>query len=296
VVVERAASALAVHRLLARDRETLERQTHRTLLTDLLAPGALPADLTTRAAALGVPLEGRTLVGVAVRPRTAQGGPAPALAAQELLRDIADATALAARRAAVPALVGAVDDTSVRALIAVERAPDAVLRRLATGIHNAVRPKGVPVVVAVGTTVDVVLDARRTLVEAAHVAQAALRDDTHRDLHRLADVRLRGLLHLLREDERLTAFAQRELGPLLARDDRAGSRLVDALRDYCEHGGNKSAAAAAAHLSRTAYYQQLARIEQVLGVSLEDPESMLSLYVALLALDTGVSGPARPGS
>jgi purine catabolism regulator len=107
----------------------------------------------------------------------------------------------------------------------------------------------------------------------------------------LADVRLRGLLHLLREDERLAAFAERELGPLLARSDRAGARLVDALRHYCERGGNKSAAAAAAHLSRTAYYQQLARIEQILGVSLEDPESMLSLYVALLAVDAG----ARPG-
>jgi purine catabolism regulator len=296
VVAERAASALAVHRLLARDRETLERQTHRTLLTELLAPGALPADLTTRAAALGVPLEGRTLVGLAIRPRTAQAGPAPALAAQELLRDLADATALAARRAAVPALVGVVDDSSVRALIVVRRpagdaAIAAVLRKLATGIHHAVEPnpRAVPVVVAVGTTVDAVVDARRTLGEAAHVAQAALRTNgDQREYHSLDDVRLRGLLHLLREDERLAAFAERELGPLLARDDRAGSRLVDALRQYCEHGGNKSAAAASAHLSRTAYYQQLARIEQVLGVSLEDPESMLSLYVALLAVDAGV--------
>ncbi|HEX5114353.1 MAG TPA: PucR family transcriptional regulator [Pseudonocardiaceae bacterium] len=303
VVVERAASALAVHRLLARDRETLERQTHRTLLTELLAPGALPTDLTTRASALGVPLEQRILVGVAVRPRTAEAD-LPALAAQELLRDIADATALAARRAAVPALVGAVDDVSVRALIAVDRPATVsderaeaivtpVLRRLATGIHRAVRPnpRALPVVVAVGTTVGAVVHARRTLAEAAHVAQAALRTGDERSYHRLADVRLRGLLHLLREDERLAAFAERELGPLLARSDRAGARLVDALRHYCEHGGNKSAAAAAAHLSRTAYYQQLARIEQILGVSLEDPESMLSLYVALLAVDAS----ARPG-
>ncbi|HEY0803909.1 MAG TPA: PucR family transcriptional regulator [Pseudonocardiaceae bacterium] len=292
VVVERAASALAVHRLLARDRETLERQTHRTLLTELLTPGALPADLTTRAAALGIPLEGRTLVGIAVRPRTSQATPAPALAAQELLRDLSDATAMAARRAAAPALVGVVDDTSVRALIAVDGDVTPVLRRLAKGIHHAVEPnpRALPVVVAVGTTVNAVPDARRTLIEAAHVAQAALRTNgDRRDYHRLADVRLRGLLHLLREDERLTAFAERELGPLLTRDAKAGSRLTDALRHYCEHGGNKSAAAVSAHLSRTAYYQQLARIEQVLGVSLENPESMLSLYVALLATDVAAS-------
>ena len=70
--------------------------------------------------------------------------------------------------------------------------------------------------------------------------------------------------------------------PLLARDADQRSRLVELLRCFCEQGGNKSAAAAAAHLSRTAYYQQLSRIAQVLGVSLDDPESMLSLYVALL--------------
>jgi purine catabolism regulator len=179
----------------------------------------------------------------------------------------------------------------VRALITIDRpSVEPTLRRLAKGIHDAVEPnpRALPVVVAVGTTVGAVVDARRSLVEAAHVAQAALRtSDDRRDYHRLADVRLRGLLHLLREDERLVAFAERELGPLLARDAQAGSRLVDALRHYCEHGGNKSAAAAAAHMSRTAYYQQLARVESVLGVSLEDPESMLSLYVALLAMDLG---------
>jgi purine catabolism regulator len=299
VVVERAASALAVHRLLARDRETLERQTHRTLLTELLAPGALPADLPTRASALGVALEGRTLIGLAARPRTGIAPtPAPALATQEILRDLAEAVALAARRVRVSALVGVIDDTSVRALVALDghasqRTVDTMLRRLAQGIqHDAqASPRALPVVIAVGTTVTSLIDARRTLGEAAHVAQAALRtsasDATARErgYHRLADVRLRGLLHLLREDERLSAFAERELGPLLARDAKSGSRLVEILRYFCEQGGNKSAAAAAAHLSRTAYYQQLSRVEQVLGVSLDDPESMLSLHVALLAQD-----------
>ncbi|HJP75404.1 MAG TPA: PucR family transcriptional regulator ligand-binding domain-containing protein [Pseudonocardiaceae bacterium] len=298
VVVERAASALAVHRLLARDRETLERQTHRTLLTELLAPGALPADLPTRAAALGVALEGRTLIGLAARPRTTAPTPAPALATQEILRDLAEAVALAARRVRVAALVGVIDDTSVRALVALDghasqRTVDTMLRRLAQGIHHDAQasPRALPVVIAVGTTVTNLLDARRTLGEAAHVAQAALRtsasDATARErgYHRLADVRLRGLLHLLREDERLSAFAERELGPLLARDAKSGSRLVEILRFFCEQGGNKSAAASAAHLSRTAYYQQLSRVEQVLGVSLDDPESMLSLHVALLVLD-----------
>ncbi|MET0133527.1 MAG: PucR family transcriptional regulator ligand-binding domain-containing protein [Kibdelosporangium sp.] len=286
VVAERAASALAVHRLVARDREGLERHAHRTLLTEMLS--APSADINARAAALGVPLEHRRLVGISVRPRTGVN-PAPAMATQEVLRDLAEATALAARRAQVAALVGVVDDTSVRALLSLPPQAEVanVLRKLAKEVHQAAAAtqRAIPVVLAVGTTVDRVTGARRTMVEASHVADAALRSTSDRLYHRLDDVRLRGLLHLLANDERVAAFTDRELGPLLARDASHGSRLVDTLRHYCAHGGNKSAAAVAAHMSRTAYYQQLSRIEQVLGVSLEDPESMLSLYVALLTLD-----------
>ncbi|MFJ9785834.1 PucR family transcriptional regulator [Amycolatopsis sp. NPDC101161] len=293
VVAERAASALAVHRLVAKDSDGLERQAHRAVLNELLASPAPSAELLARASALAVPLAGRQLVGLAVRPRLA--GNRPALSTPPVLRELAEATVLAARRAKVSALV-ATDELGVRALIALspEANADTVLHRLATDVHEA--RGSAPGVLAVGTTVLSPAEAGRTLLEAGQVAAAALGTGSERVLHRLSDVRLRGLLHLLSGDERVTAFAQRELGPLLQRDAASGSRLVQALRHYCEQGGNKSAAAAAAHTSRTAYYQQLARIEQVLGVRLEDPESMLSLYVALLAADlTRSSEEDSPG-
>jgi purine catabolism regulator len=301
VIVERAASALAVHRLVARDREGLERHAHRTLLTELLASPTPPSDLTARTNALGVPLERRQLLGMSVRPSTSTPiRPTQSMATQEVLRDLAEATALAARRARVAALVGVVDDTSVRALLSLtpQADPNGVLRRLTKEIHQAAAaaPRALPVVVAVGSNVSSVTDARRSLIEAAQVAQAALRSPATPDgrpYHRLDDVRLRGLLHLLADDDRVAAFADRELGALVARDSSHDSRLMETLRHYCEHGGNKSAAAAAAHMSRTAYYQQLARIEQVLGVSLEDPESVLSLHVALLALTVRQDHPVR---
>lgn len=293
VVAERAASALAVHRLVAKDTDGLERQAHRAILTELLTNPVPPAELLARASALAVPLTGRLLAGVAVRPRIT-ATTKTSLSTPVLLRELAEATALAARRAKVSALVAA-DENLVRALIALSPEADVetVLQRLATDVHEA--RSSAPSVVAVGTTATGPAGARRTLVEAAQVAAAALTEGTGRVLHRLDDVRLRGLLHLLAGDERITAFAARELGPLLSRDAAQGSRLVQALRHYCEHGGNKSAAAAAAHTSRTAYYQQLARIEQVLGVRLEEPESMLSLYVALLAHDIGAADDHTSG-
>ena len=297
VVAERAASALALHRLVARDRDSIERQTHRTLLSALLSATPPAPDLATRATALGVPLLGRQLVGIAVRPSTVGSldGPRPtqSMAIQGVLRDLAEASALAAQRAEVAALVGVVDDLGVRALVSLPSGVrvDSVLPRFAREVHAAAaaRSRVPPVVIGVGTTVDgpsAIAHAHRTLAEAEHVAEAALSSPGARTFHRLDDVRLRGLLHLLRDDPRVRAFVQRELGPLLNGGTAQHRRLLEVLRGYCAHGGNKSAAAAAAHLSRPAYYKLLARIEHLLGVSLNDPESILSLHAALLALDS----------
>jgi hypothetical protein len=96
--------------------------------------------------------------------------------------------------------------------------------------------------------------------------------------------RLRGLLYELRDDPRLRAFTDRELGPLLLHDATHGTHLVGDLAAYLEAGGNKALAASRAHLARPTFYQRLGLIERVLGITLADPESRASLHVALLAM------------
>jgi PucR family transcriptional regulator, purine catabolism regulatory protein len=96
----------------------------------------------------------------------------------------------------------------------------------------------------------------------------------------------------LRDDARLRAFADRELGPLLGYDAEHGTSLVGDLAAFLEADGNKARAASHARLARPTFYQRLALIERVLGVSLADPESRASLHVALLARREG--GQERP--
>lgn len=292
VLAERAASVLAVQRLAARDRESLERQTHRSLLTSLASSRDIGQELLARCAATGVPLTDRLLTGMVVRPTGDAAGPAPVFAAQERLRDLAEITAAAVRRLGQPGLVGVVDDEAVLILLSTRRdvsAPttvDDLARRLHRATASAPRP--LPIVVAAGTTVNHPGAARRTLSEAQHVASAALRTSARPEIvcHRLSDVRLRGLIQLLRDDERLSAFAERELGALLAHDRQHGTDLTGLLRLFLSCGSRKSTAAAAAHLSRPAFYERLAKIEHILGVDLDDPESATSLHVAMLAQDT----------
>ena len=293
LLLERAAATLALNRLLTRDLESLARQTHRSLLASLLAHAEPDADLLLRARALGVPLEGRRLLGVVVRPPSAPGGTHAGLEGQARLRDLGEAVAQATRGCGVDALVGAVDDRGIGVLAALspqQRDVD-VLTALSDEVRRAVRGRlphldATRIVVAAGSLVGGPRGARRSLVEAGQVADAAVHLTTSASFLRLTDLRLRGLLQLLRDDPRVQTYVERELGALLAHDAATGDDLISALRAYLVSGRNKTAAAAAAHLSRPAFYDRLARLARVLGADLDDVETCLSLHVALLAHDT----------
>jgi PucR family transcriptional regulator, purine catabolism regulatory protein len=291
-LVERAATTLALGRLLDHQRESLERQAHRTILGAFLGHGYTdPADAEARARALGVPVAGRRLLPVVIRLARAEPGPGTppggrggsgGLEAQARALQVADAAAAACRAGRVPALVGSLDDTRVGVLLALApRAdPDAVLGRLAGQLR---RRLGDDDVIGAGSVVDSVAEVQRSFLEAEQVAEVAARSGAGLAFYRLPDLRLRGLLQLLRDDPRVQAFAERELGPLLRHDAASGGQLLAALTAYLEAGGNKAEAAKRAHLARPTMYERLRRIEAVLGVSLESAQSRTSLHVAVMA-------------
>lgn len=134
--------------------------------------------------------------------------------------------------------------------------------------------------VGVGRGRKSVKDAARGLEEAVQVAETVATLDTRaRPFYRFADVRLRGLLALMHDDARLKAFAEAELAGIL---DPLDEPALELLGLYLKHGGNKSALARTGFLSRPALYARLEKLEDKLGVSLDDAESRTSLHVALL--------------
>ena len=284
---------------------------------------ALDADeAEARARAMGVEVAGRELVAVVARlpdkgPRAAGGterpGPAggtgtaggtgPAAetstaGGHAAVLGVAEAMAASCRASGVPALVGALDDVRAGALLSLPPGgdDDGPLRALATRLAGpdlmaADGPRreaagGWGLVIGASRPARSLGGVREAFREAREVADVALRQPGgagRRRYYRLPDLRLRGLLHLLRDDDRLGAFAGRELGPLLSYDTEHGTSLAADLAVFLDSGGNKAMAASRAHLARPTFYQRLALIERILGVSLADPESRTSLHVALLA-------------
>jgi PucR family transcriptional regulator, purine catabolism regulatory protein len=284
VLVERTATTLALARLLTRQHASLERQAHATLIGAILAGAyADPDEAAARARALGIQVTGRQLLTLVVRFRKdGRGLPAHARAGE-----VADALADACRRERIPALVGSLSEARVGALLSADRAADADLVLAAVCAATRQRLASADAVIGVGSAAASLDDARRSLLEAQQVADAAAQSpsaDQGRPYYRLADLRLRGLLHLLGGDARLATFVDRELGPLLAHDSAHGTGLAKVLAAYLAEGGNKAAAAERAHLARPTFYERLRVIERVLGVSLDSAESRTSLHVALLAV------------
>jgi PucR family transcriptional regulator, purine catabolism regulatory protein len=295
-LVERTATALALARLLTRQHESLERQAHTSLIGAIVAGAyADPDEAAARARALGVQVTGRQLVTMVVSFRQRGRG----LPAHARMLEVADALADACRRERVPALVGALGEAGVGALLSAGRGsdPDAVLTAVCAAARQ--RLPGSDAVIGAGSAAGSLAEARRSLLEAQQVADAAAASPTaggDRPYYRLADLRLRGLLHLLGGDARLTTFVDRELGPLIAHDQANGTGLTRVLGAYLAEGGNKAAAAGRAHLARPTFYERLRLIERILGVSLDSAESRTSLHVALLAFLSVSAWRAGPGT
>jgi purine catabolism regulator len=253
------------------------------------------AELAVSAKALGVPLDGRRLVGIALRPRSI--GPMGPLENQEVLARLSEDAAAAIRLLRQTGLVASIDDVTVGVLLSVPRARpvEPIVADFAKTVRRQAHERGLntvddDVVVAVGSVVDEPIGVRRSFLEATQVADAAAMQPA-RPFYRMPDVRLRGLLQLLSDDARLQTYVERELGPLLRHDADRGTDLLGVLRCYLDQGRNKSAAADAAHLSRPSFYERLNRIEAVLRVDLDSVESCLSLHVALMGLDAVRANP-----
>jgi purine catabolism regulator len=314
MVLERAAQTLAINRLAERDRRELSQQAQAGLLNALRQPrGLSEAEALARAGALGLK---RSPLYVPVVYRTGASSPAAAtdaalsrdpLAGQQEERALLEVLAKVVKSTAGSALTASIQSGSVGMILALpaKQLEDATLQRLADALTvqaggptaggdggTQVKNDGVTRLawaavpawtIGVGRPRTSLLEAAAGIDEAAHVAEtAATLRGARKPFYRATDVRLRGLLALLRNDPRVQQFVESELEGILQAEAQGRGGHLDLLGQYLESGGNKAALARSGYLSRPTLYARLARLEELLAVDLDDAESRTSLHVALL--------------
>ncbi|MGV9880438.1 PucR family transcriptional regulator [Streptomyces sp. NPDC003006] len=288
IAAERAASSLAVVLMQARQEEELAARGRGDFLTDL-AEGRITADdAPVQARVLGFKPgpAGSPLLPVVMRLAdglpTGGGWAVLARAVAEELASVGVPVLLGVRpvEGRVPLLLG-LRTESERTAVA-----DRVAAALRAGVERAgmQRPGAQPPVVVVGVAGGWAA-ASAGLRHAAETATAAqgLTDRPWYDARRLDIDLLLWRLHRHDEDGVLAAFVDRAIGPLRAHDQRSKPPLLPTLQTFLAHAGRKAETARELHLNRQTLYNRLARISELLGTDLDDPQTVLALSLALRA-------------
>ena len=292
-VLEQAAVALALSRLADRDDDEWTRQSHDRLLGALLGRRfASESGLVARVEAAGFAVTGRTLIGSAVSVRAA-GADASV---------VVTAALTAAREAGADALAAAHPTRNggpVVLALSVRRGrpvTDDVFTDIARAIARQLQVKENSVTLAVGSEAPGLPGLLASIEEASELLGRA---DPGRSraavVHRVEHRPLLRLVNAMGSDPRLQEHSEQMLRPLIEYDLANGGDLLEVLRAYAAHPGNRTRAAAASHLSRSVFYQRIALIEGLLGMDLDDGETLSALHAALLARRVGAGSDRFTG-
>ncbi|MFH9662754.1 PucR family transcriptional regulator [Streptomyces sp. NPDC017248] len=283
IAAERTAGILAVVLMQARQEEELAARGRGDFLTDLAEGRIAAQDAPAQARVLGFrPGDGPLLPVVMRLGDTLPAGGGWAVLARAVAEELA--------AVGVPVLLGVRPvEGRVPVLLGLRAEPEraAVADRVAAALRAGAeragmrRPGSPPPVVVVGVAGGWAA-ASAGLRHAAETATAAqgLPDRPWYDARRL-DIDL--LLWRLRDHPDLAAFVDRAIGPLRAHDQRSRPPLLPTLETYLAHAGRKAETARELHLNRQTLYNRLARIGELLGTDLDDPQTVLALSLALRA-------------
>ncbi|WP_438448037.1 PucR family transcriptional regulator [Gorillibacterium sp. sgz5001074] len=91
------------------------------------------------------------------------------------------------------------------------------------------------------------------------------------------------LIFQVSDRERLQAFVNRYLGPLIEHDAQKGGELLLTLKVYLDYDGSKQMASKKLYIVRQSLYYRLDKIAELLGPGYMETENRLALQVALRA-------------
>jgi purine catabolism regulator len=287
VATERAALAVAIDLLGRQHEEHLRARSRGAFLSDLGDGRVEEGDARRRAEALGFPIGSRAPRGQLLPVAASWRGPRSRRGEDLSWTRLSGELRAALSSTGFGVLIGPRDVDLLILLSLGGRSYDEALAEHVAGLFHAVlERRGVGVeaaALAIGAPAEDWAAAGQGLRRVRRSAGAA----TSLPAQRWYDARRPGvtdLLHDLRDAPELDAFVDEQLGPLLAGSSARQRVLLETLEAYLAAGGRKAQAARALHLERQSLYLRLHRIEEQLGVSLDDEDAVLGLHLAVRAL------------
>ena len=293
MLARRSAEALAFQHRFSASEATTEVEQADALIGHLMA-GSLSADrVRVLARVSGLPTGGRVFLPLMI---SVMGGPHGATPATGPRRRPDTGEAIRATIEAVrverhlPGLVGSLRGHRIPMILSLasNEHHERALNLFGEAVYERLLHKGFEVSIAGGIECGKVEELTAGFARAAHVADAFEDDPQGARILSPRDIRLRGLVQLLSDNDDMQTFANRQLGPILGSPE-----LLSVLSQYLATSMNKAATAQLCHLSRPALYRRLEQITSLLGVDLDDMEQVSALYVALLAHNAQVKHNAQ---
>ena len=158
------------------------------------------------------------------------------------------------------------------------------MARAKSGKERVIRQiPGVKLTVGVSSSYSDVLDIRRCYKEAKEAANVGRRVWGGNDVYHYADLGICQLLTQFQDAGQLHAFVERSLGKLIQQDATKGSQLVATLEEILS-APNLKEAAERSFVHHKTILARKNRIESILGVSIDDMETRLTLSTAMKIL------------
>ncbi|MCL4394254.1 MAG: helix-turn-helix domain-containing protein, partial [Chloroflexi bacterium] len=139
-----------------------------------------------------------------------------------------------------------------------------------------------PIAIGIGRPVDSLIGLRAIVREARQALSMARRLAEPNPMY-FGELNVYRLLFQLEYSAELGTFCEEIIGKLIAYDRAQGTELVETLSGYFAHKGNLSQTAEALFVHRNTLLYRMERIREISGLDLDNPETRLSIQLALRA-------------
>lgn len=296
LIMDRASATLGLALLSQQDVAYLADRAGSALIADLLAGRYSSAsEILQRALSLGADLSGGRLAAVVVDlanlAATAERRGLPEAGRQRIRLRVMERFRDAIAEQNCTALTG-IEGDRILAVVASPPArrpqgaePAEALTRVAESLQRAMAATDRELSVVVGVSRETPPEAlRQAFEQAAEAAMFGRHTPRGGPAYHFGELGTYHLLVRLAQGPELAAFVESELSPLLEHDARSGAKLVPTLQAYLDNACRKKDTAQALWIQRRTLYGRLARIERLLGRSLNDQDTRTRLTLALQGL------------